>query len=186
MWRVIGYAWTTFIVVWLLWAIRAKRTRSAESFLGQLPYRLVTAFGAFLLIPNRSTIGWLAIPIFPWSPVLLDIGAALTVLGILFAFWARFHLGRNWSGNVTIKTNHELIRTGPYARIRHPIYTGILISLFGTGLATDVWRAALGFALLLAGFLLKARREESVLSQEFGSRFADHQRATGMFLPRIP
>jgi protein-S-isoprenylcysteine O-methyltransferase Ste14 len=185
MWRFIGWCWTAFIVVWLITALRTKRTRSAESFLGQLPYRLVTVAGVLLIFPNRYTIDVLRTHILPWSPIFLDIGAVLTALGILFAFWARFHLGRNWSGNVTIKTDHELIRTGPYARIRHPIYTGILLALFGTGLANDLWRSALGFGLVLFGFWLKARREESVLEREFGVGFADHVRATGMFVPRI-
>jgi protein-S-isoprenylcysteine O-methyltransferase Ste14 len=185
MWRFIGWCWTAFIAVWLVTAIRTKRTRTAESFLGQLPYRLVTVAGVLLIFPNRYTIEVLRTHILPWGPIFLDIGAVLTALGILFAFWARFHLGRNWSGNVTIKADHELIRTGPYARIRHPIYTGILLALFGTGLANDLWRSALGFGLVLFGFWLKARREESVLEREFGVGFADHVRATGMFVPRI-
>ena len=185
MWRFIGWCWTAFIAVWLVTAIRTKRTRTAESFLGQLPYRLVTVAGVLLIFPNRYTIDVLRTHILPWSPIFLDIGAVLTALGILFAFWARFHLGRNWSGNVTIKTDHELIRTGPYARIRHPIYTGILLALLGTGLANDLWRSAIGFGLVLFGFWLKARREESVLEREFGVGFADHVRATGMFVPRV-
>lgn len=182
----IGWCWSAFFIVWLITAVRAKRTRSAESFLGQLPYRLVTALGALCIFPNRLTARLLANPIFPWSPTLYDIGAALTALGILFAFWARFHIGRNWSGNVTIKADHELIRSGPYARIRHPIYTGILLAVLGTGLANDVWRSVLGFVLVFAGFWIKARREEAVLAKEFGLKFVDHQRATGMFLPRVP
>ena len=182
----IRWCWAIFLVVWLITALRAKRTRTAESFGGQLPYRLVTVLGAFLIFDNRlSSVGVLGAPILPWSATLYDIGAALTVLGILFAFWARFHLGRNWSGNVTIKTDHELIRTGPYARIRHPIYTGMLLALAGTGLAIDAWRAVLGFVLVLAGFWLKARREEAILEREFGVRFTDHVRATGMFFPRV-
>jgi protein-S-isoprenylcysteine O-methyltransferase Ste14 len=185
MWRFIGWCWTAFIVVWLITAIRTKRTRTAESFRGQLSYRLVTLAGVLLIFPNRYTIDVLRTYIVPWSPIFLDVGAVLTALGILFAFWARFHLGRNWSGNVTIKTDHELIRTGPYARIRHPIYTGILLALFGTGLANDLWRSALGFGLVLFGFWLKARREESVLEREFGVRFVEHVRATGMFVPRV-
>jgi protein-S-isoprenylcysteine O-methyltransferase Ste14 len=181
----IGWCWTAFLVVWLVTALRTKRTRTAESFVGQLPYRVITVLGALLIFDNRFSVGVLATPIIPWTSALYDIGAALTVLGILFAFWARFHLGRNWSGNVTIKTDHELVRTGPYARIRHPIYTGILLAVFGTGLAIDAWRAVLGFVLVLAGFWLKARREESILEREFGGRFADHVRATGMFVPRV-
>jgi protein-S-isoprenylcysteine O-methyltransferase Ste14 len=181
----IRWCWTAFAAVWVVTALRAKRTRTTESFGGQLPYRVLTAIGVLLVFDNRLTHGVLAAPIFPWRSALYDIGAALTVLGILFAFYARFHLGRNWSGNVTIKTDHELIRTGPYARIRHPIYTGILLAIMGSGLATDTWRAVLGFGLVVAGFWLKARREEALLEREFGVTFAEHIRATGMFLPRV-
>lgn len=182
---VIGWCWLTFMVVWLISAVRAKRTRTTESFGGQLSYRVVTAIGVLLIVDRRLSFGILGAPILEWQPAIYDIGAALTAIGILFAFWARFHLGRNWSGNITIKAEHELIRTGPYARIRHPIYTGILLALFGTALATNVWRSMIGFVIALAGFWLKARREESVLSQEFGVGFADHLRTTGMFLPKV-
>jgi protein-S-isoprenylcysteine O-methyltransferase Ste14 len=181
----ISWCWTAFAVVWLVTAVRAKRTRQAESFAGQLGYRLVTIIAVLLIFPFRLTANVLPTRIFPWSQGLYDVACALTAIGILFACWARFHLGRNWSGNVTIKTDHELIRTGPYARIRHPIYTGILLALLGTGLATDAWRAVLGFALAVVGFWIKARREEAVLGKEFGPRFAEHQRLTGMFLPRV-
>jgi protein-S-isoprenylcysteine O-methyltransferase Ste14 len=181
----ISWCWTIFLAIWVVTALRTKRTRSAESFREAFAYRLVTVIGALLVFDRQIRWGILSAPIIPWSRMLYDIGAGLTVLGILFACWARFHLGRNWSGNVTIKTDHELIRTGPYARIRHPIYTGILLAIIGSGLAIDQWCVVPGCVLVLAGFWLKARREEAVLSQEFGPKFAEHLRLTGMFLPRL-
>lgn len=177
--------WLAFVIVWAITAARTKQTRVVESFGGQLLYRAVTVVAVLLIFPFRITANVLPAPIFPSSQALYYVACAVTVIGILFAFWARFHLGQNWSGNVTIKADHELIRTGPYARIRHPIYTGILLALLGTGLAANVWRAVLGFALAILAFWIKARREEAVLEKEFGDRFAEHLRLTGMFLPRL-
>ena len=101
------------------------------------------------------------------------------------AFWARWHLGANWSGVVTLKEGHELIRTGPYRNIRHPIYTGILLALFGTVVATGEVRGLLAVAIAWLSFYWKARREESFLSLEFGEKFAAHAKQTGMFLPKF-
>ncbi len=79
------------------------------------------------------------------------IGLILTALGIAFAFWARYSLGQNWSSKVTIKVEHELIRNGPYAYVRHPIYTGILLALVGTALAIAEWRAVIAPSQNTAG-----------------------------------
>jgi protein-S-isoprenylcysteine O-methyltransferase Ste14 len=103
---------------------------------------------------------------------------------VAFAIWARRHIGRNWSGQVTIRKEHELIRTGPYARIRHPIYTGILLALAGTALAIGEYRAILAFAVIAIGFIVKAKREESFLAMQFGPAFDEHRQQTGFFLPR--
>ena len=84
-----------------------------------------------------------------------------------------------------IKEGHELIRSGPYARIRHPIYTGILLATIGTALAIGEYRGLLAVGMLLTGFIRKARKEESFLAAEFGAAFDEHRRRTGFFLPRI-
>ena len=99
--------------------------------------------------------------------------------------WARIVLGANWSGTVTIKSGHNLIRRGPYRWIRHPIYTGLLISLVGTLTLQGEVRAFLGFAFALFALYRKAKREEQFLSDEFGEGFAEHTKQTGMFLPRF-
>jgi protein-S-isoprenylcysteine O-methyltransferase Ste14 len=109
----------------------------------------------------------------------------ITAAGVVIAIWARWHLGSNWSGVVTLKEGHELIRTGPYRTIRHPIYTGILIGLLGTMVTIGEVRGLIALAVAWLSFYFKARREESFLAQEFGSAFAEHQRHTGMFLPKI-
>jgi protein-S-isoprenylcysteine O-methyltransferase Ste14 len=181
----IGWCWVAFFAVWIVTAIRVKPVQSAESIAGSLGYRLFTVLGGVLLVNGRLAGGLLNVPIIPWSRTLLLIGDVLAALGVAFAIWARIHLGRNWSATVTIRADHGLIRSGPYARIRHPIYTGMMVAVIGTALASDTYRAALGVVLISVSFWLKARREESALSQEFGLRFDEHRRATGMFLPRL-
>jgi protein-S-isoprenylcysteine O-methyltransferase Ste14 len=86
---------------------------------------------------------------------------------------------------VQIKEGHQLIRSGPYARIRHPIYTGILLATIGTALAVGEYRGLVAVGMFLVGFTRKARKEESFLAAEFGSAFEEHCRQTGFFLPRI-
>jgi protein-S-isoprenylcysteine O-methyltransferase Ste14 len=121
-------------------------------------------------VPHTELVGWLAV--------------LATAAGVAVAFWARFHLGANWSGVVTLKENHELIRTGPYRTIRHPIYTGILLAFLGNAVLIGQVRGLLGLAIIWASFYIKARREESFLAQEFGPNFNEHLRHTGMFLPK--
>jgi protein-S-isoprenylcysteine O-methyltransferase Ste14 len=112
-------------------------------------------------------------------------GALLTGAGVGLAILARWHLGTNWSGTVTLKEGHELIRTGPYRAIRHPIYTGILLALLGTAIAFGEVRGLVAFAVAWGSFYFKARREEAFLTQEFGEKFGTHAKETGMFLPKI-
>jgi protein-S-isoprenylcysteine O-methyltransferase Ste14 len=92
-------------------------------------------------------------------------------------------LGENWSGTVTLKEEHELVRSGPYRYIRHPIYTGMLIALAGTVLALAEYRGLISLAIALLSFYFKARKEERFLSEAFQESFREHARRTGMFLP---
>ena len=180
-----GRAWGIWALWWLAMAFMSKSTKRRESPIQRIEH-LVPAFLGFMMIFREGFGGaWLARPI-------LGVGArgnlvcvAVTVLGLLFAVWARLALGSNWSGTVTIKTNHQLIRRGPYRWIRHPIYTGMLAALLATAITQGLLRGAIGFALVFLALYRKARREESFLSQEFGDGFVEHRAHTGMFLPRF-
>jgi protein-S-isoprenylcysteine O-methyltransferase Ste14 len=113
------------------------------------------------------------------------LGLALTAAGLALSIWAREHLGRNWSALVALKVDHQLIRSGPYARLRHPIYTGILVAIFGTALSVGQYRALAAMVIFLAGFAWKAQREERMLRRQFGSDYDDYRRETGVLLPRL-
>jgi protein-S-isoprenylcysteine O-methyltransferase Ste14 len=178
-------AWTIWAVWWLAMAFFSKSTKRRESAAQRIEH-LVPAMLGFALVFREGFGGaWLARPIVAANPVLLGLCVMVTILGLLFAVWARLILGSNWSGTVTIKTNHQLIRRGPYRWIRHPIYTGMLAALLATAVIQGLLSGMIGFAFVLLALYRKARREESFLSQEFGDGFLEHRQHTGMFLPRF-
>jgi protein-S-isoprenylcysteine O-methyltransferase Ste14 len=121
----------------------------------------------------------------PRQPVLDVAALVLTIAGIAFAIWARFWLGGNWSSAVSVKVGHELIRSGPYAWVRHPIYSGLLVALFGTALARARPVGFLAVALFWLGFWIKSRMEEEFMRQTFGERYTEYVRETGALIPKI-
>ena len=113
------------------------------------------------------------------------LGATLTAAGLLFSIWARHHLGKFWSARVALKQDHELIRSGPYAYVRHPIYSGLFIALIGTALVIGEWRALLAVLLVFLAHMDKARREEKLLAEQFGEAFATYRAETGWLFPGL-
>src|SRR6266404_3470021 len=179
----INALWVLFGLYWLVSAFKLKKTKRRESWSQRFRYMLPLVL-AFYLFRPEAHYGWLGARFVPASDATEWIGVVLTAAGVAIAFWARWHLGANWSGVVTLKEGHELIRTGPYRNIRHPIYTGILLAFFGTMVATGEVRGLLAVAIAWLSFYWKARREESFLSQEVGGKFAAHAKQTGMFQPK--
>jgi len=112
------------------------------------------------------------------------ICAALVAVGVAVAWWARLHLGRLWSARVTRKTDHKVVDSGPYAIVRHPIYTGLLLSLLATAAAKGTILGIAGFSVLLIGIYLKARLEERWLTEELGAdAYENYRRRVPMLLP---
>ena len=181
----INALWILFGFYWLVSALNRKKTKRRETWGQRFVYTLPLVAAFELLVRPEARYRWLGARFVPANPAVEWIGVLLTAAGVAVAFWARWHLGANWSGVVTLKEGHELIRTGPYRNIRHPIYTGILLALLGTVVATGEVRGLLAVAIAWLSFYWKARREESFLSQEFGEKFAAHAKQTGMFLPKF-
>lgn len=183
--RYVGDAWIFFWIWWLVASRRANKARKRESRSGRMTQLAIAAIAVILFSTSKLNLGPLNRRFVPrelWSSWL---GVALTVAGVAFAIWARQHIGKYWSAAVSIVSEHRLIRTGPYARIRHPIYTGILIALVGTALAFGRYRDLVAFLIVLFGLIQKARREEAFLRDEFGGAFEEHRRATGFLLPKL-
>ncbi|MGH9510848.1 MAG: isoprenylcysteine carboxylmethyltransferase family protein [Terriglobales bacterium] len=181
----IGWPWIIFAIVWLVGALKTNRTRVRESFVSRYGVMLILIAGFVFIFNDSTKIGFLKLRFVPHNLAVDLLGVVLTWLGIALAIWARFYLGRNWSARVTIKEDHELIRTGPYAHLRHPIYSGLLLAMAGSALETGQWRGLVGLALVLIGFSLKALKEESMLGQQFGEKFQEHRKHTGFLLPRF-
>jgi protein-S-isoprenylcysteine O-methyltransferase Ste14 len=171
------------MLVWLVLWFGMKRAKKQETRSERLQHVVPVLLAFWLLFAKQ----WKALDtrLFPETPVSLWVGVLVTALGVGISIWARVSLGANWSGTVTLKKDHELIRKGLYRWIRHPIYTGMLVGFAGTELIKGNAPGLLGFALLWLSFYIKARREENFLRQEFGEGFEEHARQTGMFLPRL-
>jgi protein-S-isoprenylcysteine O-methyltransferase Ste14 len=153
---------------------------------GTLFFRIVImAAASWLLFSTQERLGTLDGHFVPFDERIILAGVLITWAGVLFAIWARYHLGRFWSSTVALREGHQLIRSGPYAKIRHPIYTGMLSAALGTALAFGRIGGLLAFALMLAGFAAKSRQEEKLLDAQFGPEFEEHRRHTGFFLPKL-
>ncbi|SRR5579875_1546872 len=184
------YIWAAFWIYWSF-AARGNSAKSATTSTYNEPGRtskLHTALFAVsfaLLLMSWSQQGALGWRIFPNSSYLMACGFALTVSGLAFAVWARLHLGRYWSGNVSIKEDHKLIQTGPYRFVRHPIYTGILVGMIGTAIAVGEVRAILAIGFLLAALMVKIPQEEQALTSTFGRKYANYRKKVKALVPYV-
>jgi len=177
------WLWDTLLIVWVVLWFGSKQAKKRESPLQRLQH-VIPVVVSFWLLFERNYKFWNP-RMLPEIPLLLWLGLAVTALGVAISIWARLSLGTNWSGMVTLKQGHELVRKGLYRWIRHPIYTGILLGFIGTAMIKGHLNGWIGFAVLLTSFYFKARREENFLRQEFGQGFDEHLKHTGMFLPKV-
>ncbi|HVY69240.1 MAG TPA: isoprenylcysteine carboxylmethyltransferase family protein [Verrucomicrobiae bacterium] len=175
--------WGVWGAYWWLASRKTTQTRSAEAPATRLVHLMLiyAAFGLMLAPGLRnSPLGgrWL-----PDTAAVFWIGAGIVTAGLGFAAWARVHLGQYWSGTITLKAGHRLIRTGPYALARHPIYTGFVTGIAGTAVALGEWRGLLGAAFVITAYLRKIRIEERWLTTEFGEEYARYQREVKALVP---
>jgi protein-S-isoprenylcysteine O-methyltransferase Ste14 len=142
--------WVGFYILWLLWATRIKKAERRETSFIYFLHRVLVIAG-FLLIFFNIPERWLYRRVLPGAPWLPALGIVIAVGGFAFAIWARIHIGRNWSSAVTSRVQHELIRSGPYRWVRHPIYSGLMLALLGTVLVQDQLRGIIALVLVYAG-----------------------------------
>jgi len=163
---VVAICWVTFGIVWIVGAFTAKR--AAEGQRGWRRWAYGVALAVLLLIVTWQLSGLTTdATLWPMSLAVLVSADLITIIGLMIAIWARVALGVYWSGNVVVKEEHVIVERGPYRVVRHPIYSGVLLMLVGTALW---WRRSVGLvtcAVALAGFIIKARLEERLLSEHF-------------------
>jgi len=174
--------WLIFSIYWSIAAKKSAATSSAEST-GSRQLHVILVNGALLLLV--LTIPGLTYRFLPASNVLIAAGLSIQAAFILLAVWARVNLGRNWSGEVRIAKEHELVRTGPYRFVRHPIYTAILGMYCGTMLVSGEIHAPIALVIVTLAYWRKIRLEERALAETFGTDFDLYRRETPALIPGV-
>ena len=180
-WQVMAAAtpWVIFSLYWEITAKNAAAAKSSETSLSRGVHLTLTNLALLLEIVQFRFLG----RFLPVSILTIVAGVAIELTGLFVAIWARRHLGRNWSGEITIKVEHELIRSGPYKRLRHPIYTGILIMYAGTAVVTGTWLALVGLLMAVLAYWRKIRLEEANLRVAFGPAYNAYCRESWALAP---
>jgi protein-S-isoprenylcysteine O-methyltransferase Ste14 len=181
-----NYLWLAAGLVWLVGAITAKRAERRQSLASRLRHLALEVPAFFMVFAQVTWPAWLERRFVPEASITARwIGLALTAVGIAFAIAARVWIGRNWSGRVTIKQQHELIQDGPYSLVRHPIYSGLLLALLGTAMVQGELHGLIGFALAALGWTFKLRTEEAFLAQQFGNEYLDYKQRVKALVPFV-
>ncbi|HWY52011.1 MAG TPA: isoprenylcysteine carboxylmethyltransferase family protein [Chthoniobacterales bacterium] len=183
--NIISVCWILFAVIWLLAAFATKQTVYKESRAQRLRYTIPILLGGFLLAKGHRLSDPLNHRVIPQVAALAWSGAVLCVAGLAFCIWARFTLGRNWSGLVTLKGGHELIISGPYALVRHPIYTGLLTMFVATVTVVGHVAGIIAMPFVLVSFWIKLRHEERLMLKQFPNDYAAYQQRVKRIIPFI-
>ena len=180
----LGALWMAWLTYWALASRDVKRTAWHESLASRASHYGPLLLAAIALgAPN-------AVPVVlreRFAAPSLELSALAIILvaaGLTYASWARIHLGRNWSAMVTVKEGHELVRSGPYAQVRHPIYSGIILAFIGTALEIGEWRGLIAAALAFIAFAIKSRIEDRRMAETFDD-YAAYARTTSALIPGI-
>jgi protein-S-isoprenylcysteine O-methyltransferase Ste14 len=168
-----------WLVFWIYWIAQAANANPSTTNRRRRPIAL-SVFAVGYVVSRVLGVGTLAVG--PRGLVVAGIAAYLA--GLAFAIWARLHLGRNWGIPMSQRVEPELVTSGPYRFVRHPIYTGILLASLGTGLATNYYWLAVT-ALLASYFIYAARIEERNMTAEFPDAYPAYRERSKMLIPLL-
>ena len=182
---VILAGWVAFWIYWLAASIGVKAGQTRWTRFAVVRVGIILVI--LLLLRVRALKGHAATND-PWSftndPWLQGVGLAVFLLGLALAIWARVYLGRNWGMPMSQKVDPELVTTGPYSSVRHPIYSGIILAMIGTTIAVSLyWLVAV--VLLGAYFVYSAIAEERFMADRFPDSYPEYKRSTRMLIPFI-
>jgi len=177
--------WLGYFAYWWVMSTNVKVTERSESAPSRIARLVLIVCAVALLSLPSVPLPLLNKRFLPHDLWCFWSGAAITAGGLLFSVWARRHLGKNWSQAVTVKGGHELITSGPYALVRHPIYTGLLLALLGSAVARGEWRGLLAVALVFGALWHKLRLEEKWMRAQFGESYEVYSRHVAALVPHI-
>ena len=180
------WSWVVLFLVWLPGYFLRKPVARRPHRGRQLATTALLIVGYILLFARPfATIGPLAAPITPQLPALGQVGLTMDLAGVALAIWARLTLGRNWSGISTVQRGHELVQRGPYAVVRHPIYTGLLAAMIGTALTIGRVASYFGAVCGLAAILIRVSNEDALMAGEFPAAHRDYRARTKALIPFV-
>jgi protein-S-isoprenylcysteine O-methyltransferase Ste14 len=176
--------WVGFLGYWGFSALGEKPVAERQPWLSIFVHRVPILLGGALLWYPRLPYP-LDLPLTPHTDLPCAFGGITCALGLVVAIWSRRTLAGNWSSTVTFKQGHELIQTGPYRFVRHPIYTGILLMCLGTAIVVGRLQSWLGFLLLCLGFWIKLKQEDSLLTRHFPNDYPAYRDRVKALVPFI-
>lgn len=179
------FAWAVTGAYFLVSALFTNRIKGREPVRGRLLDLVLLFGGYFLLFSQAPFLGPLELHFLPIRTPLQVAGVVLAWVGAPLVLWSRASLGRYWSGTVALKHDHQLIQSGPYRRVRHPLYTGLILAASGWCLCITTWSSLLGVLSLFACFERRAHKEDALMASEFGAQFEAYRSRTGRLIPRL-
>jgi protein-S-isoprenylcysteine O-methyltransferase Ste14 len=181
--HIIFACWIVYILYWIISAKFTKPVAERQDWARFALNRIPTTIGGLLLLwPKPTLLDYRLTPDIAWVE---SLGAAVVVLGLVVAIWARRTLAANWSGTVQFKVGHELVEKGPYRFVRHPIYTGILLLCLGTAIYSARLGSWLGFGLIFLGFWIKLRQEEVLMTRHFPAEYPAYKARVKALIPFV-
>ena len=176
--------WAAWAISWMIAAIWSSRAVVRQSAVQRLLQLGLLVLGTRLLFGRFASSSLAGAPLVPLPQWASWAAVALVAAGCGYAWWARIHLGRLWSGTVTLKADHALVQTGPYRVTRHPIYTGLLLALLATAVMQNELAALAGVAVIVVSLQFKIRDEERLLTGRFGALYDEYRATVPALIPR--
>ena len=183
--QIIFISWTAMFGLWFVTGVNVKQTAQSRSEGASRIALWIVWLGWWLVFSRgfgKEPLSWQVVPA---TSVAAYAGLLLTIPGLAFAVWARLCIGRNWSSLIHVKQDHELIHTGAYGVVRHPIYAGLLLSTLGTAIAYGQLSGFIGFVLVAAAWGYKARLEECAMLERFGVEYEQYRANVKGFVPFV-
>lgn len=175
--------WLGFWGYWMIMARQVRKTRKAEPQSTRFARVAFNCFVFALVALPQFGHGILGRQLLGADRIRFWAGAALLMFGLGLSVWARVHLGSYWSGTITLKEGHKVIRTGPYRLVRHPIYAGLWLGFLGTAVALGEVRGFVALVLLVTVQFFKSQREERWLEQDLGEEYRRYRKEVPAFVP---